>query len=570
MAILIPDAKRATVDVYARAFNTLSKERQAEGKNKQAAALALLSVICGFVLAPGREDGPYAPVMSGPHGRSGLPEDLSQAKLDIIAHVLPSVSDFEFQARLGDLLWLLRRDYKAGRVAVEAYLAAAQRLESEGEHFHVPVRIERAVQIAAQLGGGRGDLLKQALKVAGILVRDRAKVMITVRTPGLLDILIDRDDDNMAEWAALSEQVARDVEKERDYHLAISFWARAAQAHRKADNSAACRNALIQEAETYVRLADDASSEMVKASFIRSAFEAYRQISDTQKRRDELHDRLIKHQEKALGEMGRISTPLDLGDTPRRAREAVKGEELLQALYSLAIILVCPIRLNDLRKQAENFAKETPLYFMLKSEKVNALGRVVTVKPSGLDDSEGAIRSMMHDLANFEHQPDVLGVINPARQQILEDHPAVRIEDLEQLLSHNAFVPRGRQLLFARGLVAGLRGDFLVAAHLLIPQIENSLRVTLQRMGVITTGLDSSSKRQNEQSLNVTLYQYREQLETVFGADVVFELQNLLVEPAGANLRNEAMHGIMDDGAFFSYPVVYLWWLTLRLCCLGN
>jgi len=567
---VLNNAKRGTVDVYARAFNKLSKERQAQGGNNQAAALALLSVICGFVLAPGRDDGPYAPVMSGPNGRSELPEDLSQTELDIVAHVFPSVSDYEFQSRLGDLLWLLRRDYKAGQVAVTAYLAAAQKLENKGEYFHVPARVERAVQIAAQLGGGRGDLLKQVLEVIGAVVRDRAKATVTVRTPDLLDILIDRDADNMAEWAAVSEQLANDLEKRPDYHLALSFWARAAQAHRKAGNNGASRKGLIQEAEAYVHLADDAPSEMAKASFIRSAFEAYRQISDTQKRRNELHERLLQHQGQSLGEMGRTSTPLNLGDTPQRARDAVKGQELIQALYSLAIILVSPINLDDLRKQAESFAKEAPLFFMIKSEKVNALGRVVNVKPSGFDDPEGAIRSMMHDLANLEHQPDVLGVINPARQQILEDHPSVRNEDLEQLLSHNVFVPRERRLLFARGLIAGLRGDFLVAAHLLIPQIENSLRVTLQRMGVITTGLDSSSKRQNEQSLNVTLYDYREQLEKVFGVDIVFELQNLLVEPAGANLRNEAMHGVMDDGAFFSYAVVYLWWLTLRLCCLGN
>jgi hypothetical protein len=463
-----------------------------------------------------------------------------------------------------------RSDYKAGRGAVLAYLAAGQRLEREREYFHVAVRIERAVQIAAQLGGGRGDLLKQVLETAATLVRERAKATITLRTPDLLDILIEHGDDNMAEWAALCEQLASEVENKRDYQLALSFWPRAAQAHRKAANNDAYRNALIQEAEAYVHLADGASSEMARSSFIRSAFEAYRQIPNTQKRREELHSLLLQHQEQALAEMGRVSTSLNLGDTPQQARDAVKGQELLQGLYSLAIILLSPVKVEHLRKQVEDFTKEAPLFFLIKSEKVNALGRVVNVKPSGLEDSEGAIRSMMHDLANLEHQPDVLSVINPARQQILKDHPCIRIEDLEQLLAHNAFVPPGRRILFARGLIAGLKGDFLVAGHLLIPQIENSLRATLQRMGVITTGIDSSSKRQNEQSLNVTLYQYREQLETVFGADVVFELQNLLVEPAGANLRNEAMHGVMDDGAFFSYSIVYLWWLTLRLCCISN
>jgi hypothetical protein len=104
----------------------------------------------------------------------------------------------------------------------------------------------------------------------------------------------------------------------------------------------------------------------------------------------------------------------------------------------------------------------------------------------------------------------------------------------------------------------------------LIPQVENSLRVVLQRQGVITTGLDSASKRQDEQSLNVTLYEYEDELESIFGQKIVFELQNLLVEPLGGNLRNEAMHGLMDDGSFYTQPVVYLWWLILQVCCHGN
>jgi hypothetical protein len=324
------NAKRPTVDVYARAFNNLSKERQAQGKNEQAVALALLSVICSFALAPGRDDGPYAPVMSGPSGRSELPEDLSETELDVVAYLFPRVGDSELRARLGDLLWLRKGDYKAGQAGVTAYLAAAQELENKCEYFHVPVRIERAVQIAAQLGGGRGELLRHVLEVLGSIIRDRAKSTVTLRTPDLIDILIDRDDDNMAEWAALSEQLANELEKTPDYHLALMFWARAAQAHRKAGNNGASRNALIQEAEAYVHLADDAPSQMVKASFIRSAFEAYRQIPDTQKRRNELHERLLQHQEESLREMGRSSTPLNLGETPQRAREAVKGQDLIQ------------------------------------------------------------------------------------------------------------------------------------------------------------------------------------------------------------------------------------------------
>lgn len=565
----LTDARRPTVDAYAGSFKALSGSRAEKGEERHAAVLVLLSRICYMFLRPGNEDGPYVPMMSGPEGRTPLPEDLSDTEIEVIAHLFDSTKDPELSARLADILWLQKRDHKAARAAMEAYLESAQRLEDLGEHIHVPVRIERAIDLAAQFGGPRGAALQQALDIAASILRARSEAGVTPRSLDLLDLLINRGYGDLSEWATVAEDFAVSLEEKEDFHQALMFWARSARAYRRNGNDEANRNALIREAEAYVSMADNAPSEMAKVSLTRSAFEAYRQIPDTEKRRLELHERLLQHQERSLDEMGTISTPYDLGDAPDYARDAVKEQDLIQALYSLSHLL-SPIDPGNLQKQVEQSTHDNPMLFMLTSERVNALGRVVGTKPGGFEDSDGAINSMMHDDANRIHQFNVAGLINPARLQILSENPAIRVEDLEPLMAHNAFVPPDRRNQFARGIIAGLRGDFLIAALLLIPQIENSLRVTLQRMDVITTGLNSSNRRQNEQSLNVTLYDYKNELEQVFGPDIVFELQSLLVEPMGANLRNEAMHGLMNDEAFFSYPIVYLWWITTRICCLGN
>jgi len=42
----------------------------------------------------------------------------------------------------------------------------------------------------------------------------------------------------------------------------------------------------------------------------------------------------------------------------------------------------------------------------------------------------------------------------------------------------------------------------------------------------------------------------------------------LLVEHYGSNLRNLMAHGLLNHDAFYSRPIVYLWWLVLRLCCI--
>jgi hypothetical protein len=560
------DVRRVTVDAYGTAFKNLADSREGEDGNPISVPI-LLGAVCQMVLKVGGTEGPFSPmfVMSG--RRSALPEDLGELELDALDRVLSQTEDPELASRLADVLWLRTQDYKKAQKAVQSYIASAQRLENDEEYTQVSIRLERALELSALFGGRQGDRAKETLDEVASLLRTRFEKSISSGTLDLLDIMLERRSSKSDEWAEVAAEFAAQLNDQGKHHQATMFWTRAIQAYRKAGNDDRVREAQVREAETYIKLADEAPSEMVKASFVRQAFEAYRHISNSDARQEELHRRLLEHQEQAVGEMGEISTEVDLQGIPEQARNSVRDQTFMQALYSLAT-LEPPLDPENLRQQAQS--EEFQLQFMLPKERVNALGRVVGTKPSGTADPEGALKSMMHDEANRGHQLASSALINPARLQILRDHPTVRVKDFRPLTRHNAFIPKGREQQFARGLHAGLEGDFLLAAHFLIPQVENSLRVILQRRGIITTGLDATSKRQNEQSLNVTLYEYEDELVSMFGRDVVFELQNLLVEPLGSNLRNEAMHGLMDDGAFYMHPVVYLWWLVLRICCFGN
>ncbi|WP_442949575.1 DUF4209 domain-containing protein [Nostoc sp.] len=40
------------------------------------------------------------------------------------------------------------------------------------------------------------------------------------------------------------------------------------------------------------------------------------------------------------------------------------------------------------------------------------------------------------------------------------------------------------------------------------------------------------------------------------------------LQRSGSNLRNRMAHGLINDSEFNSPMMSYLWWVTLRLCCL--
>jgi hypothetical protein len=102
-----------------------------------------------------------------------------------------------------------------------------------------------------------------------------------------------------------------------------------------------------------------------------------------------------------------------------------------------------------------------------------------------------------------------------------------------------------------------------VAAHLLVPQLENSLRNLLARTGGRTTTLDPRGVQQ-DRTLGSVLS--AGELEEMLGSDVLFDLRCLLAEIFGANLRNLLSHGLVGHAAMYSAPVSYLCWLVLHLC----
>jgi len=124
----------------------------------------------------------------------------------------------------------------------------------------------------------------------------------------------------------------------------------------------------------------------------------------------------------------------------------------------------------------------------------------------------------------------------------------------------------GRERSFARGLHAGLKGDFLLSTHLLIPQVENSIRFILEQHGVVTSYLNAEGI-QDEKDINALLY--TPELQDILGEDMLFDLQCILVERVGSNMRNRMAHGLLPD-LYFSVPQAqYVWWIVLKLCCIG-
>jgi hypothetical protein len=85
---------------------------------------------------------------------------------------------------------------------------------------------------------------------------------------------------------------------------------------------------------------------------------------------------------------------------------------------------------------------------------------------------------------------------------------------------------------------------------------------------LVTSNLNNGI--QEEFNLNKLLNNYEEELNIIFGEDLIFDLKGVFIERFGSNLRNKFAHGLMNNDSFYTAPSIYAWWLILRLCCIPN
>ncbi len=308
-------------------------------------------------------------------------------------------------------------------------------------------------------------------------------------------------------------------------------------------------------------------SALAAAGFLADGIEALRRAGEAKERIESLRKRLSEIQQLSLSEMKTFSTEkLDISAPIESAREHVRGHDLLTALMRFALgyeLIDCA----ELKKTVTENANDFPMQHLFGASIIDSQGRVIKQKPgmfglSGEDLEKRLLEEMFSHAAQFMWSLRVTTYIEPGRIQIYNDHhPGT--DDLAFLVTNNPFVPPGHEGIFLRGIVAGFHRDFLVAAHLLVPQIENSLRYVLESHGVDVSNLKSDGT----QPVKVlgAIFDMKETTE-ILGESLCFELRGCLIEKTGYDFRNRVAHGFVSEAECYSAAASLIWWLVLRIC----
>ncbi|WP_164878257.1 DUF4209 domain-containing protein [Microbacterium enclense] len=551
----------------------LREAQDAEGSVDAAELASLLSQVASLSPRPDDWLSPYEPMVTLVEGRTALPSDLSDEQMNILVAVADALPDALLRARVYDVL-AIQAPAGADRMRwYQAEMDAVIEATLGGERWH---RDRKTWDRALLVGRRGGKAMAPRLDGLARALIDHTLTANLSDAPGSSADLLDKHSLARDRADELAKRM-RDLAASAELEAARGYRDRAARWHEVAghiDEASMDRlaivNSLISEAESL-----DASAESDthprSAYLYERAMKALRMIP--RKRREalgvsELTQDLAKRIRAAgaatLATMGVVeSESVDLSEVRDHSVKAVSGKEPLRALLAF-VNLASFTSLSDERARAEALIAEHPLQSLFSNVHYSNDGRVIH-RSNGqggepIYGEDPATWRQMIQAYEFKVALTVQGSLAPAWLALTNEH-RLMIGDFVSIMHASSIIPADRERLFAQALYYGYDGDFLTAAQLLAPQIENIVRLHLRNAGQPTSTLD----RGVEQEIGLSALMGREAVTEIFGEDIVFEIRALFCGPIGPNLRNEFAHGLVNDAWAGSAYAFYCWWFVLRL-----
>jgi hypothetical protein len=500
------------------------------------------------------------------------PKTLTDPQVELLKTLVERVNRPAALARLADYVWLARSDHTYARRAVDEYVKLAKEHENDESWMATADYYDRALRLSARLG--RGPLFQQVVGAVDELLRRLNGEDPRFLSVKLMEALIEtRAGGDATTYAALAEKGARRAEEEAaqgdrsKYNVARQRWIVAAEWHRLRHDDVAENAARAAFGETYIQegelVATSASPDFgVAATMYGHGIGALRRLQNQKERVSSLLARYKELQRRGVSEMKPIGGKVDLTECVAAARKRVASLSLDDAIVALADILPIPsvdaLR-KDVLESAKTFISDQLFPTIMVNDEGAPLAGFGPLDPDA-DEANHALKSRMFKDLRQGRVVTVFGFIEPARDQIVHEH-VITAQPFLRLASLSEFIPRSRESIWAFGLQAGMMGDFLTATHVLVPQVEHSIRILLVRSGKVPVAW---TKQGYEELPDLNAVLRDPQTTKILGEDLVFALTAVFVNRFGGNLRNDLAHGLLETSAFYGETAVYAWWLLLK------
>jgi hypothetical protein len=470
-----------------------------------------------------------------------------QPTLDFIEKINSTIVNPYLKTYLLDILQVnKRKKYNNAQLAITGYFTIC------GLHDTLSAKRDyllRIIQILKGLGKGNKailkanfDLIKKEVLEADIL---NECFSITHIITAIIELEADpREYDGFAELLQSKTDELWAASKFQCYRYCNDTLARLLP-ERSVEYGTAVANAYIAEADEFNQTS--IASQYIIADLYKKALRIFKVFGSKGEEIEHLAGKVADAQQKAvIQQMGNNLPPERI--KVNSLLEFPEFENIYLAVYWL-VALPLPSKStleNDLSIRKKSFLHQ----HFLGSTMADAKGNIIAVS--------GDNTKQIYIDAKLTREIYCKSVIIPMYNHFSGTVSISEIE-LAGILYGSKFIPPERLDIYTRGLYLGFCGNFVEAVHLLVPQIENGLKTLLNKKGKITRKLNQEI--QTEKNLQYFL----DELQGTLDGDLLFDLDGLLNEAFGENLRHDLAHGLCETARLTSYLGLYTWWLALKI-----
>lgn len=468
------------------------------------------------------------------------------------------------RALVADILWTQKKDYDAAKIAAKAYWEIFQSWYNTENNIRMLDMIRRAVCISVQTNQvelyakicewfnkflAYDAVDKQGFFSLRIMeLFERQKDYNVESFVPILDDIISQNQDNI-------------LKIEQAYMLKTHCLFKLNNQEDAIQNNISLANYYVNVAEKNVQ--KDIQGAMRAESFFQKAINLYRN-NGASKEAEKTHKRLVEIQKEIPKMMIPISVELNLKDIIENIKVNMEGLTFEESVLRLIQMIVFD-KQEEIRDRVVKRCKEDPLSCLFGKKQINTQGQTIfSLPPLDIQNPEKDPRLLeLHMHQNVLKKQQFVGDIWIKNNLILmKDRFTIDNSMVEFLVKDNPIIPEGRERIFQSAIGMFLRGEYYEAMHIMAPQMENLFRNIAKEVGglTVTLGNDGSSM---EKALS-SILSLPEMVEC-YDNDILFIFKGLLNEQAGANIRNEVAHGIIDEKTCSSGACLYFGVAVIKL-----
>jgi hypothetical protein len=234
-----------------------------------------------------------------------------------------------------------------------------------------------------------------------------------------------------------------------------------------------------------------------------------------------------------------VEAEIDAEKIEAQIESLIEGNEFDKAMMRVAEWFIPKTKFA--RSLVEDRKKVAPLLSMIRSVIVRSDGQPKAVIDP--DDEEGTLHHQINQYMAFGQ-----GMLHHSLRRLFEKFSA-SAEDVVSFVYQSPIFLESRRALVQSGVQAYLDGDFIKGIHVLVPQVENTLRSLAAMSGIpVYKTVHGASEITDVKSMNNILEDQR--VRSMLTEDLWRYLTVLYIDRRGLNLRNDLAHGLVNTESF--------------------